>query len=439
MELRSGRSSTRGRAQRLVPLRIGGAVVFSLPLSFARRYVVTPLMKNSFHSFDALVVGSGFAGAVLAERMASQRHWRVLLIERRQHIGGNMYDCLDARGILVHRYGPHIFRTDSAKVWNYLSQFTQWRAYEHRVLAMVDGQLVPVPFNLTSIDRLFPVERAERLKTKLHQKFGGREGVPVRELMGQTDGDLAELGGYIFEKIYRHYTRKQWGLLPEAIDFEATTRRVPVQLSRDDRYFQQRFQGIPAQGYTRLFERMLNHPNIAVECSQDARAMIELDEKNGRILVAGRIFDGPVIYSGAIDELFGNQYGPLPWRALRFEFESLPMERFQPVAVVNYPNEHAFTRITEFKHLTGQVDARWTSIVREYPLDYAPNRGLEPAYPVLCEESRQLLGQYRRAAEKYQNLWLVGRLAEYRYYDMNDIVSRALDICEELDSALNKN
>ena len=382
--------------------------------------------------FDAIVVGSGFAGAVLAERMASQRHWRVLLIERRQHIGGNMYDCPDARGILVHCYGPHIFRTDSPAVWDYLSQFTEWRAYEHRVLASVEGRLVPVPFNLTSIERLFSNDRAECFKAKLNEKFGGREGVPVRELMSQADGDLAELGSYIFEKIYRHYTMKQWGLLPEAIDFEATTRRVPVRISRDDRYFQQRFQGIPAQGYARLFERMLRHPKIAIECLRDARTLIELDEKNGRVLVAGKRFDGPVIWTGAVDELFGYQYGPLPWRALRFEFESLPVETFQPVAVVNYPNEHEWTRITEFKHLTGQVDARWTSIAREYPLDYTPNRGLEPAYPILCEESRLLLEKYQSAAAGYRNLWLVGRLAEYRYYDMNDIILRALEVAEEL-------
>ncbi len=386
--------------------------------------------------FDALVIGCGFAGAVLAERLATQQHLRVLVIERRAHIGGNMYDCCDAHGILIHRYGPHIFRTDSQRVMDYLGRFAELRPYQHRVLAEVDGALVPVPFNLTSLERLFCRAEAEQLRHKLAKAFGRRPDVPILELMGHVDPTLASLGKYIFEKFYRNYTIKQWGLAPEALDFAATTRRVPVRLSNDDRYFQHRIQGIPSEGYTRLFERMLCNPNIFLRLDTDARRAIAIDPIHRRITFEGRTFTGPIAYTGAIDELFDHKYGPLLWRALRFEFETLPQTKFQPVAVVNYPNTNKFTRITEFKHLTGQNAEGRTTIAREYPLDYcherAEDRGQEPAYPILCKESSTLFDKYFEESKKYPNLHLVGRLAEYRYYDMNDIILRALEVSEEI-------
>ena len=384
-------------------------------------------------SFDALVVGCGFAGAVVAERLATQKNLRVLLVERRPHIGGNMYDCPDARGILVHRYGPHIFRTHSQLVMDYIGRFTQLRAYEHRVLAEVDGKLIPVPFNLTSLERLFSKESAERLQRKLAATFGERPDIPILDLMHQPDRELAELGSTIFEKIYRNYTLKQWGLAPDELDFAATTRRVPVRLSRDDRYFQHKIQGIPKDGYTRLFERMLNHPNIWLRLSVDARQLLTFNPIHHRIEFAGQTFKGPIIYTGAIDELFDHKYGALPWRALQFEFETLPQTQFQPVAVINYPNTNKFTRITEFKHLTGQVVTHWTSIAREYSLDYQRESGMEPAYPILHSESRALFERYFEESKKYPNLHLIGRLAEYRYYDMNDIILRALKAYEEIE------
>ncbi|MDR0966827.1 MAG: UDP-galactopyranose mutase [Myxococcales bacterium] len=386
--------------------------------------------------FDALVVGSGFAGAILAERLASQKDLRVLLIERREHIGGNMYDCLDTHGILVHKYGPHIFRTNSRTVMDYLGRFTELRPYEHRVLAEVDGTFVPVPFNLTSLECLFSREIATGLQRKLVQAFGARPDVPILELMIHADPELSRLGNFIFEKIYRHYTIKQWGLAPEALDFGATTRRVPVRLSKDDRYFQHRIQGIPAEGYTRLFERMLNHPNISILRSFDARQALAFHPDQGRITFERAVFEGPIVYTGAIDELFDHKYGPLPWRALRFDFETISRTQFQPVAVVNYPNTNEFTRITEFKHLTGQVVEGKTSIAREYSLEYrhemSARMGLEPSYPILRDASHELFTRYFEESKRYPNLHLVGRLAEYRYYDMNDIILRALEVFEEI-------
>lgn len=377
--------------------------------------------------FDALVVGAGFAGAILAERLASQRGKRVLLLERRKHLAGNMYDRPDATGILVHVYGPHIFRTDHDRVLGYLSQFTDWRPYQHRVLASVDGQLVPVPFNLTSLARLLPKEEAGPLREKLLARYAFDAKVPVAELRASDDPEIRALGELIFEKIYLHYTVKQWGERPENLDFATITRRVPVRLSEDDRYFQQKHQGMPKEGYTRLFERMLAHPNIELRLGVDASRALALDDASGRILFEGRPFDGPVIYSGALDELFGYRFGELPYRSLEFKVRTVEQDVFQPAAVVNYPNEHDYTRITEFKYLTGQPVRGWTTVAEEYPKAYDRAAGTEPYYPIPKPENEAAYGRYLEAARRFPSLVVIGRLAEYRYYDMNDIVVRALD------------
>lgn len=375
---------------------------------------------------DVLVVGAGFAGAILAERLATQQGKRVVLLDRRKHIAGNMYDRPDASGILVHVYGPHIFRTDSPRVLEYLSQFTDWRAYEHKVLASVDGQLVPVPFNLVSLEKLLP-DRAEHLKEKLLARWAYDAKVPVYDLRTCEDPDIRELGEFIFQKIYLNYTVKQWGDRPENLDFATITKRVPVRLSHDDRYFQQKNQGMPREGYTRLFERMLAHPNIELRLGVDATRVLSFDEASGKVLFEGRPFEGPVVYSGALDEAFGYRFGELAWRSLRFEVKSVPQDFLQPVAVVNYPNDHAYTRITEFKHLTGQPVRGVTSFCEEYPLAYDRKAGHEPYYPIPKAENDAAHRRYLELAQRFANLIVIGRLAEYRYYDMNDIILRALD------------
>ncbi|MGI5862700.1 MAG: UDP-galactopyranose mutase [Myxococcales bacterium] len=387
------------------------------------------------HRYDVLVVGSGFAGAIPAERFASQRGKRVLLVERRKHLAGNMFDRYDEAGVLVHVYGPHIFRTDDERVLAYLSQFTEWNGYRaHRVLASVDGQLVPVPFNLTSLERLFPAAKAAALKQKLVETYGMEAKVPVAELRASPDPDLAALGDYIFEKVYLHYTVKQWGEPPDKLDFATITRRVPVRVSYDDRYFQQRHQGLPKEGYTRMFERMLAHPNIELRLGVDARELVRPEPGSSRVLVEGRPFEGLVIYSGAADELFDFRFGQLPYRSLGFKLVTYEEDLHQPVAVVNHPNEHEYTRTTEYKHMTLQRLPGLTTVAEEYPLPFDRDAaaGNEPYYPVPKPETDALYARYREEAKSYPNLYLVGRLAEYRYYDMNDIIVRALDAFDEL-------
>ena len=380
-----------------------------------------------------IVVGAGFAGSILAERFATQLHRHVILLERRKHIAGNMYDRHDAAGILVHQYGPHIFRTDHEHVWSYLSQFTDWRDYHHKVRASVDGQLVPVPFNLTSLELLYPQDRAAALTARLLARYGQGAKTPVSELRRCEDPEIAALGEFIFQKIYLNYTVKQWGEPPESLDFETITRRVPVRISHEDGYFQQKHQAMPREGYTRMFERMLAHPNIEIRLGVDATRVLELLPE-GRILFEGRPFDGPVIYSGSADELFRYRHGELPYRSLDFKFRTLQQDVFQPVAVVNYPNDRPYTRITEFKHLTGQQLPGVTTIAEEYSLAYDRSAavGSEPYYPIPKASTDAQHAQYKAEAARYPNLYLVGRLAEYRYYDMNDIIVRALAAFDEL-------
>ncbi len=384
-------------------------------------------------SQSVLVIGAGFAGTILAERFATQLGRRVTLLERRKHLAGNMYDRTDAAGILIHQYGPHIFRTDDERVWSYLSQFTAWRPYHHRVRANVDGRLIPMPFNLASLEALFPPAEAASLSAKLLARHGDRGNVPISDLRQSDDADLASLGDFIFRKVYLNYTVKQWGERPEDLDFETITRRVPVRISHEDGYFQQRHQAMPAEGYTRLFERMLAHPNIELRLGVDASRVLEL-QPDGRIHFEGRPFDGLVVYSGAADELFRYRFGELPYRSLDFEFRTLDQDVFQPVAVVTYPGDAPYTRITEYKHMTGQKVPGATSIAVEYPLAYdrAAAKGNEPYYPIPKPANDALYARYRAEAARTPNLYLVGRLAEYRYYDMNDIIVRALAAFDEL-------
>ena len=379
--------------------------------------------------YDCLVIGAGFAGAVAARELAQRGNRRVLVLERRDHIAGNAYDCLDQAGVLIHQYGPHIFHTGSRRVYEWLCQFTQWRDYQHRVVANVHGTLMPVPFNLTSLELAFGAEQAARLEKKLVDTYGAEKKVTILELRRNDDPEIAQLADYVYENVFLHYTMKQWDQSPEEID-PNTTARVPVFLSRDDRYFQDPWQGMPLEGYTPMFQAMLDHPNITVELGVDARDRLTLEE--GRVLLDGVPFAGTVIYTGAVDELFGCRFGRLPYRTLDFQFETHPVDFYQSHGTVNYTVSEPWTRITEFKYLTGQDLPGRTTIAKEISRAYTGAPGETPYYAIICPENNALYERYRALAGAYPDFHLLGRLAEYKYYNMDAIVARALDLCDRL-------
>ena len=372
--------------------------------------------------FDTIIVGAGFAGAVMAERLAAHDH-SVLLIERRFHVGGNCFDEIDDNGVLVHRYGPHLFHTDDEEVWRYLSRFTDWRVYHHRVLAMIDGQTLPIPFNLNTLHAVFPPSMAERLEEALLNRYDYNTKVPILKLKQSTDKDLRFIADFVYEKIFLHYTQKQWGLDPENIE-GAVTARVPIFVGRDDRYFNDRFQAVPTKGYTQLFNRMLRRDKIKLMLNTDFSDVLRVD--GDQILFLDQPFEGKLIFTGQLDDLFNDQFGALPYRSVDMKFETVETESYQPAATVNYPNNYDFTRITEFKKIH-PVKTPSTTILKEYPQDY--ERGVNtPYYPIFTDDNKARFDQYAQKAAQIKNLITVGRLAEYRYYDMDDIVRRALDV-----------
>lgn len=378
--------------------------------------------------YDTIIIGAGFAGAVLAERLATQKNQRVLVIDKRQHIGGNCFDCFDEHGVLIHQYGPHLFHTDNKSVFDYLSQFTEWRPYQHEVLAFIDGQKVPVPFNLNSLHSLLPKSLADSLELKLIERFGYGVKVPILELRTIDDKELKFLADFIYEKIFVNYTAKQWGKKPEDISAEVTG-RVPVHISRDNRYFQDKYQAIPAHGYTKIFQNMLDQPNISLLLNTDFKDVFKVDLESGKMQFMNSEFTGQLIFTGLIDELFEHRFGELPYRSLAFKFENLPTEQFQERTTINYPNDYDFTRITEFKHISQQTISG-TTIVKEFPQNFErdnPDKNI-PYYPIFTDENKQKLDRYLSFAEQFDNITLVGRLAENRYYDMDDIVARALQV-----------
>mgnify|MGYP001773276240 CR=1 FL=1 len=367
--------------------------------------------------FDYLIVGAGYSGCILAERIATQLNKKVLIVEKRNHIGGNAFDYYDENGILVHKYGPHIFHTNSKKVWDYLSRFTEWNLYYHKVLAVVDGKKIPIPFNLNSLYQVFPKKYAEKLEKQLIETFGYGTKIPILKLKESVSGDLKFLADFIYEKIFLNYTVKQWGYKPEDLD-PSVTARVPIYISRDDRYFQDIYQGLPKYGYTKMFENMLNHRNIHILLNTDYRDVIE-DIK----------FD-KLVYTGPVDYFFDYIHGELPYRSLRFEFKAINSEYFQEVAQINYPNDYDFTRITEFKHMTGQK-SKLTTIAYEYPEPYITGKN-EPYYPIPKSENLEIYNKYVKEINKLNGVaYFVGRLADYRYYNMDQIVARALSVFEK--------
>jgi UDP-galactopyranose mutase len=353
--------------------------------------------------FDYLIVGAGFAGSVLAERLATQANKKILIIDKRDHIAGNAYDYHNNDGILIHKYGPHIFHTNSKEVFEYLSQFTPWRPYEHKVLASVDGQLVPIPINLNTINKLYNLN----LCSADVEAFFEERAEKVDRVKTSEDVVVSKVGRELYEKFFRGYTRKMWDLDPSELDASVTA-RVPTRTNRDDRYFTDTYQAMPLYGYTQMFQNMLSHRNIKIMLNTDYKEIIDI------IPYKNLIFTGPV------DEYFNYCYGKLPYRSLEFKFETIDKEVFQPTGTVNYPNEQLYTRITDFKYLTGQVHPK-TAVVYEFPKAEG-----DPYYPVPRPENAELYKKYQQLASTTKNTFFVGRLATYKYYNMDQVVAQAL-------------
>lgn len=353
--------------------------------------------------FDYLIVGAGFAGSVLAERLATQANKKVLIIDKREHIAGNAYDYYNNDGILIHKYGPHIFHTNSKDVFEYLSQFTEWRPYEHKVLGSIDGQLVPIPINLNTINTLYGLN----LSSSEVEDFFAARAEKVQRVKTSEDVVVSKVGRELYEKFFRGYTRKMWDLDPSELDASVTA-RVPTRTNKDDRYFTDTYQAMPLHGYTKMFSNMLSHPNIKIMLNTDYKDIIDIIPfKN-------------LIYTGPVDEYFNYCYGKLPYRSLEFKFETIDAEYFQPTGTVNYPNDNLYTRITDFKYLTGQKHHK-TAIVYEFPRAEG-----DPYYPVPKPENAELYKKYQQLAANMTNTYFVGRLATYKYYNMDQVVAQAL-------------
>lgn len=359
--------------------------------------------------FDYLIVGAGFAGSVLAERLATQANKKVLIVDKRDHIAGNAYDYYNNDGILIHKYGPHIFHTNSRDVFDYLGQFTEWRPYEHRVLASVDGQLVPIPINLNTINKMYGLQ----LNSSQVEEFFESKAEKVDRVKTSEDVVVSKVGRELYEKFFRGYTRKQWDLDPSELDASVTA-RVPTRTNRDDRYFTDTYQAMPLHGYTAMFQKMLSHPNIKVMLNTDYKEIIDI------------IPHKTLIYSGPVDSYFNYCYGKLPYRSLEFKFETINSEYFQETGTINYPNEQAYTRITDFKYLTGQQHPK-TAVVYEFPRAEG-----DPYYPVPRPENAEIYKKYQQLAETMTNTYFVGRLATYKYYNMDQVVAQALTLFKKI-------
>jgi len=380
--------------------------------------------------YDVIVIGSGIAGAVAARVLAEEQGKRVLVLEKKEHIGGNCYDERDTYGILVHKYGPHIFHTNNEEVYQWLSRFTDWYSFGHTVVAKVGEQLLPVPFNLNTLKLVYGEEKGSILEKKLVETFGEGARVPILKLREQTDTDIQAIADYVYENIFLRYTMKQWGQTPEEID-PAVTGRVPVVISYDNRYFGDKYQGMPLEGFTVMFEKMLKHPQIEVRTGVKAEDILTIQEDAGQVFLEGEPFTGTVIYTGPVDELFGCRFGRLPYRSLRFDFEHYDFPDYQGHSVVNYTVSEDFTRITEFKYLTGQK-AEDTTIVKEYPFAYTGAEGEIPYYAIMNEENNALYQKYAQLAKKLPDFHLLGRLAEYKYYNIDAMAANAMELARSL-------
>lgn len=373
----------------------------------------------------AIIFGAGFSGSVCA-RVLAEKGWTVELFERNAHIGGNAYDYSEAN-ILVHKYGPHIFHTNDERAFEFLSRFTEWVPYEHKVLGQIDGQLVPIPFNMQSLALLYSKQQADYIAGRLKSEYGEGNKVPILKLRAHTDKTIAEFGEYVYQKVFYNYTVKQWGFTPDKLP-ESVTARVPVSISDDDRYFTDTYQCMPKDGFTKLFERLLTHPNITLSRSCEKKLTFE----DGRIVVDGKYTaaDDVIVFTGCLDELLDNRFGRLPYRSLRFEFETHEQKSYQPAAVVNYPNTEKFTRISEFTKFTC-VPQEKTILVKEYPQPHEQGKTI-PYYPIERAENRSLYEKYAEFFKNYPRFYPLGRLAEYQYINMDKAAANALCLAEKL-------
>ncbi|WP_455502571.1 UDP-galactopyranose mutase [Gemmiger sp.] len=375
-------------------------------------------------SNKALVVGCGLCGAVVARHLAEQGK-QVEIWDRRDHIGGNMYDYKDEHGILVQKYGPHTFHTKVKELYDYMCRYGEWNAYKLTCGAAWDGKYTPTPFDFTTIDTFYPKDKAEQLKAKLQKAYAGQPTATVVDVLQNPDEDIRGYAEYLFQNDYAPYTAKQWGVSPSAID-PSVLKRVPLRFSYDEGYFDDAYQVMPAVSFTTFFEKLLDHPNIQVKLGVEALEHLKVE--GDALKLDGDVVDFPVVYTGALDELFDNVYGRLPYRSLRFEWFYENKESLQDAPVVAYPQEPGYTRITEYKKLPVQ-NVQGTTYAKEYPLTYKPEEGAEPYYPVLTEESNKQYAQYRARAEKVKDLYLCGRLADFKYYNMDQALAKALEVC----------
>lgn len=362
--------------------------------------------------YKNIVVGCGLAGAVMANKLADELNETVLVVDRKNHLAGTCYDYKNEYGITVHKYGPHIFRTNSKEIWQFLSQYTQWHPFMHKVLGVVDGIEIPIPFNLNSLHKVFPIQLANRLENKLIQVFGFNRKVPILELRRTEDKDLQLLAEYIYTKVFLGYTLKQWDCTPEQLD-PSVTGSVPVYISRDDRYFQEKYQAIPRLGYTKMFENMLAHPRIEVK--------LETDFLNIKQEVAWE----RLIYTGPIEEFFCYKYGKLPYRSLKIKIETVDTDKFQNAPVVNYPENYDFTRSTEYKYFLNEKSDK-TTLSFEYPENFEEGKN-DRIYPILNEANQAIYNRYAADAQKMPNTYFIGRLGAYRYYDMSRTIANAFE------------
>lgn len=371
-----------------------------------------------------IIVGSGFSGSTMARLIAEKLDEKVVVVDKKDHIAGNSYDYRDKNGIMIHKYGSHIFHTNNEKVWSFLKQFTDFNTYMHEVVGILDGIEAQIPFNFTTLYQVFPETLAKRLEEKLLKKFEYNKKVPILEFQKQDDEDLKFLAEYVYEKIFLNYTTKQWGVSPTEVD-GAVTARVPVYLSKDNRYFQDKYQGIPLEGYTKAVEKMLDHPNIEVVLNKD---FAEFKKENSDLVINARIF-----YTGSIDEFFDYKYGKLPYRSVNFKFETHNREFYQTHACINYPNNYDFTRIHEYKHYLNDKSEK-TVIAKEYSEFFELGKN-ERYYPIASEENAKLYQKYLDEAKNLKDVYFFGRLGDYKYYNMDLAVARAIELFEEVFNA----